>query len=154
MIGRSPSTRTHVSMSGRKLAPHHEYMKRLITMSIEKFLIRQVLDGSKAYCFGMCASQMKNAGASSRDRRNGARKPAVFQPYDAPSVRPRVRSMMADNMRNAPGISSCLNLSVFLQMAVLGSGIQNRQPIATGRIRIATYVWDQHHTATTNDEYQ
>lgn len=85
-------------MKGRKLATHHEHMSRLTIVSIEKFLFRQLLNGIMAYRFGICASQMKIKGPSDRDRRNGGGKPAPLQPYDAPIVRLRVKSPMADRV--------------------------------------------------------
>jgi len=107
-------------------------------MRTAKFLILHVLLGSKAYPSGNRDSQMKKAGKSVMEIKKGARKPAFFHPYDAPRVRPRTSRMIAASMRKAPIKSSRFSLLSTFASSPRGFGIQNRDPIATGRIRIAT----------------
>jgi len=103
-----------------------------------KFLILHVLLGNNAYPSGNLDSQIKNDGNKAIEMKNGARKPAFFHPYDAPKVRPRTSRMIAANIRKAPIKSSRLSLLSTLACSPRGLGIQNNDPIATGRIRIAT----------------
>lgn len=103
-----------------------------------KFLILHVLLGNNAYPSGNLDSQMKNEGNKAMEIKNGARKPGFFHPYDAPKVRPRTSRMMAANIRNAPIKSSRFNLLSTLACSPRGFGIQNNDPIATGKMRIAT----------------
>lgn len=80
-------------------------------MNIVKLgMVVQVLLGIRASSSLRRASQKKKAGKSTKDSKNGTRKPAVLNPYEAPRVKPRMRRMIAESIMKEPTRSSRFHL--------------------------------------------
>lgn len=84
-------------------------------MSSVRLGIFHVEGGMRVYPSGSFASQKKKATKMGHDSRKGTRNLAVFQPQDAPRVRPRMRRMIATSTEKQPRMSSRLKRSFSLR---------------------------------------
>lgn len=84
-----------------------------MAMNINKGILGsfQKLEGRRAYPSGMRFSQRKKKMKRGHARRKGTRNWAVFHPYEAPRVRPRMRAIIPKSIEKLPTKSRRLNRS-------------------------------------------
>lgn len=91
----SPCTSWNISMNGKNMTDHHPRVMSAKKISTAKLGNRHIEVGMRAFSYSSRDSCQKKRGNSTQEMRNGARKVALSQPYDAPRVRPTMKRMIA-----------------------------------------------------------